>query len=82
MCRERDEAEAGAEDRCRSDDLDQRRRGATRRPGAAVLFVKSLALGDWTLAGAILAVFAAIKFGADFVGRVGARLVANPGGRA
>ena len=51
-------------------------------PGAAVLFVKSLALGDWTLAGAILAVFAAIKFGADFVGHVGARLVANPGGRA
>jgi peptide/nickel transport system permease protein len=51
-------------------------------PGAAVLFVKSLALGDWTLAGAILAVFAAIKFGADFIGHVGARLVANPGGGA
>lgn len=51
-------------------------------PGAAVLFVKSLALGDWTLAGAILAVLAAIKFAADFIGHVGAHLVANPGGGA
>ena len=48
-------------------------------PGAAVLFVKSLALGDWTLAGAILAVFAAIKFAADFIGHVGAHLISNPG---
>ncbi len=50
-------------------------------PGSAVLFVKSLALGDWTLAGAILFAFAAIKFSADFVGHVGARLIANPGER-
>jgi len=51
-------------------------------PGAAVLFVKSLALGDWTLAGAILAVFAAIKFAADFIGHVGARLISNSGDTA
>lgn len=48
-------------------------------PGAAVLFVKSLALGDWTMVAAILFAFAAIKFAADFIGRVTARLIADPG---
>jgi len=48
-------------------------------PGAAVLFVKSVALTDWTLAAAILLVFAAIKLAADFIGRVAARALANPG---
>lgn len=48
-------------------------------PGAAVLFVKSVALGDWTMVAAVLFAFAAIKFAADFVGRIGARLIADPG---
>ncbi len=37
-------------------------------PGAAVLFVKSLALGDWSVAAVLLLVFSTIKFGADIVG--------------
>jgi peptide/nickel transport system permease protein len=48
-------------------------------PGAAVLFVKSVALGDWTLAALILFAFAAITLFADFVGRVGAHALANRG---
>jgi peptide/nickel transport system permease protein len=44
-------------------------------PGAAVLFVKSVALGDWTMAGLVLFLFAAIALAADFCGRVGARAI-------
>lgn len=42
------------------------------RPGAAVLFLKSVALHDWSVAALVLLVFAAIKFFADFVGELGA----------
>lgn len=48
-------------------------------PGAAVLFVKSVALGDWTLAAPILSLFAAITMFAEFLGRVTAHALANPG---
>jgi len=44
-------------------------------PGAAVLFVKSVALGDWNMAALILFVFAAIAMIADFLGRLFAFLV-------
>lgn len=37
-------------------------------PGAAVLFVKSLALGDWDVAALLLLIFSTLKFGTDFVG--------------
>jgi peptide/nickel transport system permease protein len=37
-------------------------------PGAAVLFVKSLAFGDWTVVALVLLVFAIVKFAADFAG--------------
>jgi peptide/nickel transport system permease protein len=37
-------------------------------PGAAVLFVKSLAFGDWNVVALVLLVFAIVKFAADFVG--------------
>ncbi|HEV2561416.1 MAG TPA: ABC transporter permease [Rhizomicrobium sp.] len=42
-------------------------------PGAAVLFLKSVALHDWNVAALVLLVFAAIKMIADFAGIVGAR---------
>jgi peptide/nickel transport system permease protein len=48
-------------------------------PGAAVLFVKSVALADWTMAAAILLVFASIKLLADFAGHVAAHALANAG---
>ena len=48
-------------------------------PGAAVLFVKSVALGDWTMAGLVLFVFAAIALMADTFGRVGSRAIFSPG---
>lgn len=38
------------------------------RDGAAVLFLKSAALGDWNVAAAILFLFAAIKLIAEFLG--------------
>jgi len=41
-------------------------------PGAAVLFLKSVALHDWHVAALVLFVFAAIKFLADFAGELGA----------
>lgn len=41
-------------------------------PGAAVLFLKSVALHDWSVAALVLLVFAAIKFFADFAGELGA----------
>jgi peptide/nickel transport system permease protein len=48
-------------------------------PGAAVLFVKSVALGDWTMAGLVLFAFAAIALVADFCGRVGAHAISDHG---
>ncbi len=45
-------------------------------PGAAVLFVKSVALADWGVAALVLLVFAAIKLLADFIGAVSARALA------
>lgn len=46
-------------------------------PGAAVLFVKSVALEDWAVVALTLLVFAAIKLAADFAGAVGARVLAR-----
>ncbi len=43
--------------------------------GIADLFVKSLALHDWNMTAAILFVFAAAVSTADFLGRLGARLL-------
>jgi peptide/nickel transport system permease protein len=42
------------------------------RPGAADLFVKSVALKDWNMAALILLVFAALSFLADLLGQLGA----------
>jgi ABC-type dipeptide/oligopeptide/nickel transport system permease component len=42
------------------------------RPGAADLFVKSVALRDWNMAALILFVFAAFSFLADLLGRLSA----------
>jgi ABC-type dipeptide/oligopeptide/nickel transport system permease component len=39
-------------------------------PGAAVLFVKSLAFADWDVAALVLLILAAIKFGADVIGAI------------
>lgn len=49
-------------------------------PGAAVLFVKSVALADWGVAALVLLVFAAITLTADFLGTVTARAL-SPGER-
>lgn len=46
-------------------------------PGAAVLFVKSVALGDWNMAALIIFIFAALAMLADFAGRLLAYLVAE-----
>jgi peptide/nickel transport system permease protein len=46
-------------------------------PGAAVLFVKSIALEDWAVAALVLLVFAAIKLVADFAGAVSAHALAR-----
>lgn len=45
------------------------------RTGAAVLFLKSVSFGDWSVAALILLIFAALKFTADFVGHIAADLV-------
>jgi peptide/nickel transport system permease protein len=45
-------------------------------PGAAVLFVKSVALADWGVAALVLLVFASIKLTADFLGAIGAHALA------
>ena len=45
-------------------------------PGAAVLFVKSVALLDWGVAALVLFVFAAIKLLADFLGAIAAHALA------
>jgi peptide/nickel transport system permease protein len=47
-------------------------------PGAAVLFIKSVALDDWSMAALVLLVFAMITLSADFLGTVAARLL-TPG---
>jgi ABC-type dipeptide/oligopeptide/nickel transport system permease component len=47
------------------------------RPGAADLFVKSVALEDWNMAALILAVFAAITLIVDFLGRVAGHILAG-----
>jgi ABC-type dipeptide/oligopeptide/nickel transport system permease component len=44
-------------------------------PGAAVLFVKSLAFADWNVAAVILLIFAAIKFAADFAGSLAGHVI-------
>ena len=51
-------------------------------PGDAVLFVKSVALHDWTVAALVLLLFAAIKLVADFIGALGAHALAEPDGEA
>jgi peptide/nickel transport system permease protein len=51
-------------------------------PGAAVLFLKSVALHDWSVAALVLLVFAAIKFFADFVGELGAYALLARGPRS
>jgi ABC-type dipeptide/oligopeptide/nickel transport system permease component len=48
-------------------------------PGAAVLFVKSVALGDWSIASLVLFVFAAIALAADFIGTIAWRALADNG---
>jgi peptide/nickel transport system permease protein len=47
--------------------------------GAADLFVKSVALRDWSIAAAILFVFAALTMTAHFIGVCAARAIADPG---
>jgi len=49
------------------------------RPGAADLFVKSVALHDWNMTGLILFVFAALSFVTDFLGRIAGHVLANEG---
>jgi peptide/nickel transport system permease protein len=44
-------------------------------PGAAVLFVKSLAFADWNVAALILLVFAAIKITADLIGSLASHAI-------
>lgn len=48
-------------------------------PGAADLFIKSVALHDWSAAATVLFVFASLTLTAQFAGQCGARLLANPG---
>jgi peptide/nickel transport system permease protein len=48
-------------------------------PGAADLFVKSVALHDWSVAAAILFAFAALTMTAQFAGRCAARPFTDPG---
>lgn len=49
------------------------------RPGAADLFVKSVALADWNMAAMILFVFAVLTFMAEFLGHVISFFLANEG---
>ena len=46
-------------------------------PGAANLFLRSVALRDWSVAGLILFFFAALTVGAEFLGAIAARLLAE-----
>jgi peptide/nickel transport system permease protein len=50
-------------------------------PGAAVLFVKSMALADWTMAALVLFVFAAIALIAEFIAVIASRALADAGVR-
>lgn len=45
------------------------------RDGVAVLFLKSAAFGDWSVAAAVLFIFAAITLVADFLGVLASRLI-------
>jgi len=45
--------------------------------GAADLFLKSIALQDWSVVGLVLLVFAALTLSAEFVGAMAARLLAE-----
>jgi peptide/nickel transport system permease protein len=49
------------------------------RPGAADLFVKSVALADWNVAAIILFIFAGLTFLTEFAGRIAGRILANEG---
>jgi peptide/nickel transport system permease protein len=49
------------------------------RPGAADLFVKSVALEDWNVTALILFIFASLTFLTDFLGRIGAYALADEG---
>lgn len=49
------------------------------RPGAADLFVRSVALADWNMTAMILLVFAALTFAVEFLGHVIGFLLANEG---
>jgi peptide/nickel transport system permease protein len=46
-------------------------------PGAADLFIHSVALHDWNVAALVLLVFAGIVLTADFLGQLGARAIAG-----
>jgi len=46
-------------------------------PGAADLFLRSVALRDWTVVGLVLLVLAALTLTAEFAGAIGARLMAE-----
>jgi len=46
-------------------------------PGAADLFIHSVALHDWNVAALVLLVFAGIVITADFLGQLGARAIAG-----
>jgi peptide/nickel transport system permease protein len=46
-------------------------------PGAANLFLKSVALHDWSVVGLVLLVFAGLTMAAEFLGVMGARLLAE-----
>ena len=46
-------------------------------PGAADLFLKSVALQDWTVVGLVLLVFAVLTMGAEYSGAILARLLAE-----
>jgi peptide/nickel transport system permease protein len=46
-------------------------------PGAADLFIRSVALEDWRAAAPVLLVFAGVVLAADFVGRLGRRALAG-----
>jgi peptide/nickel transport system permease protein len=48
-------------------------------PGAADLFVKSVALRDWNVAALVLFLFSGATFLADFVGRIAARGIVHAG---
>jgi len=49
------------------------------RPGAADLFVKSVALADWNMTAVILLVFALLAFFTEFLGRIAGFVLANEG---